>query len=58
LYSLLVPLSDLLVAGTWAVGLMRNEINWRGNRFAVREGTRLEPVGMRRYVGTAQIEPG
>ncbi|TMA18790.1 MAG: glycosyl transferase [Deltaproteobacteria bacterium] len=44
LLCLFVPLGDLLVACAWAVGLIRNEISWRGNRLAVHEGTRLERV--------------
>jgi hypothetical protein len=35
-------LADLIVACAWAAGLVRSEINWRGNRLLVREGTRLE----------------
>lgn len=41
---LLAPVSDLVVASAWAVGLVRSEICWRGNRLLVREGTRLEQV--------------
>jgi ceramide glucosyltransferase len=41
---LLAPLADLIVACAWAAGLVRSEINWRGNRLLVREGTRLEHV--------------
>jgi ceramide glucosyltransferase len=59
LLCLLVPLSDLLVACAWAVGLVRNEITWRGNRFAVCEGTRLERVGATGYADApAQVELG
>lgn len=43
-FCLLVPLGDLLVGCAWAAGFFRSEINWRGNRLAVRAGTRLEPV--------------
>jgi ceramide glucosyltransferase len=46
-FSLFSPLSDLLVACAWAAGMVRSEIQWRGNRLAVREGTRLEPIGAR-----------
>jgi ceramide glucosyltransferase len=42
--SLLAPVGDLLLAGAWAAGLVRAEITWRGNRLAVRDGTRLERV--------------
>ncbi len=41
---LLVPIAELIIACAWATGLVRNEINWRGNRLLVHEGTRLEPV--------------
>jgi ceramide glucosyltransferase len=54
LLCLFVPIGDLLVACAWAAGLTRNEITWRGNRFAVREGTRLARVGAPRY---AEPEP-
>ncbi len=43
-FILLAPLADLLLACAWACGLFRSEITWRGNRLAVREGTRLEAV--------------
>ena len=43
-FCLLAPLADLLLACAWAAGFLRSEINWRGNRLAVREGTRLEQV--------------
>ena len=43
-FCLLAPLADLIVACTWAAGLVRSEINWRGTRLLVREGTRLEQV--------------
>jgi hypothetical protein len=33
---------------------LRSEINWRGNRLRVCEGTRLEPVIRQRF---AEIEP-
>ncbi len=42
--ALLAPLADLLLGCAWASGFFRSEITWRGNRLAVREGTRLEPV--------------
>jgi ceramide glucosyltransferase len=59
LYGVLLPLSDLLLACAWALGLLRSEITWRGNRFAVREGTRLERVGPRGYADAApQVELG
>ena len=41
---LLAPVSDLLAGCAWAAGLVRSEITWRGNRLAVRAGTRLEQI--------------
>jgi hypothetical protein len=41
---LFAPLGDVLVAGAWAAALVRSRIEWRGNRLAVRGGTRLEQV--------------
>jgi ceramide glucosyltransferase len=43
-FCLLAPIGDLLVACAWAAGFVRSEIEWRGNRLAVCEGTRLERV--------------
>jgi ceramide glucosyltransferase len=43
-FSLLAPISDLLLACIWAAALVRSEIDWRGHRLAVRDGTRLEAV--------------
>jgi ceramide glucosyltransferase len=40
----LAPIGDLLLACAWACAIFREEIDWRGNRLAVRAGTRLEPV--------------
>jgi len=53
-WALCAPISDLLVTAAWAVGFLRSEINWRGNRLRVCEGTRLEPVIRQRF---AEIEP-
>jgi ceramide glucosyltransferase len=41
LAALAAPLADLIVACAWLAGLFRSEINWRGNRLIVQEGTRL-----------------
>lgn len=40
--ALLAPVADLMLAAAWAGGLFSSEIQWRGARLAVREGTRLE----------------
>jgi ceramide glucosyltransferase len=39
-----LPLKDAILFAAWLVALLRTEVNWRGNRLAVRSGTRLEPV--------------
>jgi hypothetical protein len=37
--------------------MIRSEIDWRGNRLLVREGTRLEPAAGRRLAsGQGQVE--
>lgn len=38
---LAVPLKDLLIGAAWAYGLVRREVNWRGNRLRVLAGTRV-----------------
>jgi ceramide glucosyltransferase len=53
-WALCAPISDLLLTTAWAVGFLRSEINWRGNRLRVCEGTRLLPVTRPRF---AEIEP-
>lgn len=54
---LLAPIADLIVACAWAAGMIRSEIDWRGNRLLVREGTRLEPAAGRRLAsGQGQVE--
>ena len=54
IFCLLAPLGDLLAAGAWAAGLVRGEIDWRGNRLLVREGTRLEAAA---EPGLVEAEP-
>jgi ceramide glucosyltransferase len=44
LRCLVAPVSDLAVGCAWAAGFFRSEVSWRGNRLAVREGTRLERI--------------
>ncbi len=36
-----IPLKDLLVAGAWLGGLLRDTVDWRGNRLLVLAGSRL-----------------
>jgi ceramide glucosyltransferase len=38
----LVPLKDLVFGAAWAYGLVRREVEWRGNRLLVGAGTRVE----------------
>lgn len=38
----LSPVKDLVFGSCWAYGLVRREVNWRGNRLVVRRGTRIE----------------
>jgi len=40
-----LPMKDLLLFYTWLSGFVRSEINWRGNRLEVLDGSRLVPVG-------------
>jgi ceramide glucosyltransferase len=37
-----VPVKDLVFGTSWAYGLVRQEVEWRGNRLRVKRGTRLE----------------
>jgi ceramide glucosyltransferase len=39
-----VPLKDGLIGVAWMVGMLRDEVSWRGNRLQVLEGTRLRRV--------------
>jgi ceramide glucosyltransferase len=44
LAHLVLPFKDVLLLSAWAAGLLGSEVNWRGTRLAVLEGTRLAPV--------------
>ena len=46
-----------MVAAAWFCGFFRSEVNWRGNRLAVLEGTRLERIREASFA-QAQVEPG
>lgn len=37
-----VPVKDLAFGAAWALGLVRSEVDWRGNRIVVGPGTRIE----------------
>ena len=54
---LAVPLKDLLVAWTWLCGLLRDTVEWRGNRLVVLAGTRLVPPGGTHEPAEASPEP-
>ncbi len=41
---LATPFKDLLVFLLWAVGSVRKTVNWRGNRFVLGEGSKLQPA--------------
>ena len=43
-HLLALPLKDALLFAGWVWGLGSPEVNWRGDRLAVRAGTRLEPI--------------
>jgi ceramide glucosyltransferase len=43
-YFWLAPIRDLIAFGVWAVGLVGDEIEWRGVRFRVTPGGKLSPV--------------
>ena len=45
---LAMPVKDALLTLTWIAGLVRGEVQWRGRRLAVLEGTRLVPVAAAR----------
>jgi len=50
---LLVPAKDLLFGWVWARAFFVSEVDWRGNRIRVLEGTRVDAgvaVGWRRAV--------
>jgi ceramide glucosyltransferase len=44
---LALPLKDAILLAAWVGGLLRSEVDWRGNRLAVLEGTRLQPLRAR-----------
>lgn len=43
LHVLVLPLKDLLLLGVWLYGMFKTEVEWRGTRLMVLEGTRLSP---------------
>lgn len=49
-----VPLKDFVYGLTWLYGLVRNEVNWRGNRLRVLSGSRLAPP---RDAAPRELEP-
>jgi ceramide glucosyltransferase len=49
---LALPLKDAVLFLAWLLGLVRNEVSWRGNRLAVLSGTRLVEVEPRRVIGS------
>ncbi len=55
--AILAPMGDLLLAAAWALGLLRSEIDWRGKRLIVRDGTRLEPAAAPEFPA-AEAQPG
>ncbi|AKU91992.1 ceramide glucosyltransferase [Vulgatibacter incomptus] len=52
-----IPLKDVIVAWAWLVGLVRDTVEWRGNRLVVLEGTRLASSEGEVDFGDAQAEP-
>jgi ceramide glucosyltransferase len=42
-HMLAIPLKDLLLLGVWTAGLLKAEVQWRGTRMVVLEGSRLAP---------------
>lgn len=42
-YALLIPMRDVIFFAVWLRGLTMKEVSWRGNRFKVKQETRLEP---------------
>jgi ceramide glucosyltransferase len=44
---LALPLKDAILLAAWVGGLCRSEVDWRGNRLAVLDGTRLRPLQAR-----------
>jgi|CXWL01.1.fsa_nt_gi ceramide glucosyltransferase len=43
-HALLIPLRDVIFFAVWIRGLTMKVVSWRGNRFAVKKETRLEPL--------------
>lgn len=43
LHLLVLPVKDLLLLGAWLCGMFKTEVEWRGTRLMVLEGTRLSP---------------
>ena len=41
-YFWLIPVKDLLNVGIWAFAFFGNEVQWRGERFKVLQGGKLE----------------
>jgi ceramide glucosyltransferase len=40
----LVPLRDMLAFFTWALSFLGNRVEWRGNRFLLRPGGKIEEI--------------
>jgi ceramide glucosyltransferase len=53
-HLLLVPLKDLAFGAAFLQGFLSDEVEWRGHRLRVLEGSRLEPVPHEDEALTAQ----
>jgi ceramide glucosyltransferase len=40
----LIPLRDMLAFCTWALSFMGNRVEWRGSRFRLRPGGKIEEI--------------
>ncbi|MGQ9897949.1 MAG: bacteriohopanetetrol glucosamine biosynthesis glycosyltransferase HpnI [Acidobacteriota bacterium] len=47
----LIPLQDILSWASWIGGFLGKTIEWRGERYVLREGGRFEPLSRPRVVG-------
>jgi len=41
----LIPLRDMLAFFTWALAFLGNRVEWRGSRFMLQPGGRIEELG-------------
>ena len=41
-----MPAKDLVFGFAWAWGLVRSDVDWRGNRLRVLPGTRIDPESL------------